>query len=214
MGQHHAFRQAGRARRIGQDATRSCAGSIETAADRLSIAIDASDGDAGRLVNRESARSACRTRRSRLCALSASALTVNSIFALPSFNWNGSSSGVLTGFDVCTIAPSFTTAKNTTGHSGTFGDHNDTTSPFLMPRAEQAGRGAPDLFEQRAVSNGAPGQPVRHGESHRGFVGAWPKTCRVRFMSGDRDVWIRAAVRHGGADYSVGRWNSNMARID
>ena len=81
-------------------------------------------------------------------ALSASALIVNSIFALPSFSWNASSSGVLTGFDVCTIAPSRMTAKNTIGHSGTFGDHSDTTSPFLMPRAASPAAVLADLLEQ------------------------------------------------------------------
>ena len=60
---------------------------------------------------------------------------LRAIFAFPSFNWNASSSGVLTGFEVWTIAPSFTIAKNTIGHSGTFGDHSEMTSPFLMPRA-------------------------------------------------------------------------------
>ena len=70
-------------------------------------------------------------------AFSASAFTVTRIFALPSLSWNASSSGVLTGFDVCTIAPRRMTAKKTIGHSGTFGDHSDTTSPFLMPRADR-----------------------------------------------------------------------------
>ena len=68
-------------------------------------------------------------------ALSASAPTVNSIFDVAVGELERQLLGRADGVRGVHDRAELDTAKNTTGHSGTFGDHSETTSPFLMPRA-------------------------------------------------------------------------------
>ena len=128
---------------------------------------------------------------------------MKSILTLPSLSWNASSSGVLTGFDVCTIAPSLITREE---HDRPFRhvrrpQRHDVA--LLDAARRESRRRAADLLEQRAVGDRAAGQAVRPSRWRRASSLRWRNTCSVRLMFGDGDVRIRTAIRHGGANYSV-----------